>query len=292
LIAEIFLAFMGAVFFALSTISIRKGFDESNFVSVTLVTTIIGVIIFWILVLIIFPLKTINLNGILLFVLSGALAPGFSRLVYFRGMKELGASINSSIVAAYPIVSSLIAVFLLDEHPTLVVWIGIFIAISGITMIERSTIHGGDAAKKVTSVSFVYPFANICFVGSGLVVRKMALNVYSEPVIGVAIGYSVSLFIYLFLWILSRDFRVTTEVSKRTFHLFWKGGLCTCFGMLCSNYALKYGDVSIAVPILNTETIFVLLFAHLFLKKLEKVSSLLLIGAVMVVFGILFITVF
>ena len=58
------------------------------------------------------------------------------------------------------------------------------------------------------------------------------------------------------------------------------------FGLLCSFYALKYGDVSIVAPITNTEPLFILLFTHLFLKKLEKVSILLLMGTVMIVTGI------
>jgi len=290
LIAEIF-ALMSALTYALGIVSIRKRLDESSFTSVTVVISIIGAIIFWILVPVTVPLNTIDVNGILLFVLSGALAPGFARLLYFKGMKELGASINTSIVATNPMISSLVAVFLLAEHPTPVIWIGMLTVTSGVIMVGRS-IHQGDTATNLTKFASAYPLVTACFAGLALVARKMALNVYSEPVMGVAIGYLTSLFIYLFLLAFSSDFRGSTEISKRTLQLFWKGGLCWCLGQLCSFYALRYGDVSIVAPILNIDPLFVLLFAHLFLKKLEKVSSLLLIGTVTVVIGISLITIF
>lgn len=263
----------------------------SNFISVTLVITIIGAVIFWILVPITVPLNTIDLNGILLFVLSSALVPGFARLLYFRGMKELGASTNTSIVATNPVISSLIAVFLLGEHPTLVVWIGMLTVTSGVVMLERSTVHQARTATNANT-RIAVPLMTACFVGLGLVVRKMALNAYSEPVMGVATGYLISLFIYFFISVLSSDFRGSTEISKRTFKLFWIGGLCWCFGQLCSFSALRYGDVSIIAPILNIDPLFVLLFAHLFLRKQEKVSSLLLVGTVTIIIGISLITIF
>lgn len=292
MIAEV-LALLSALSYSLGAVSIRKKLNESNFISVTLITTIIGAVISWILVPITVPLNIIDLDGILLFVIAGALAPCFSRLLYFKGMEELGASINASVIATNPMVGSLIAVFLLGEHPTLVVWIGMLTVISGILMIERGYYPSRrDATTNVTRSALVYPLVTIGLVGPAYVVRRMALNVCGEPMIGVAIGYSVSLSIYLFLSFLSKSFRGSTEINKRTFKLFWKGGLCWCLGHLSLFYALRYGDVSIVAPIANIDPLFVLLFTYLFLKKLEKVSLPLLIGTMMIVIGISLITIF
>jgi drug/metabolite transporter (DMT)-like permease len=283
---------MSAFSFALGTVLLRKRIDESNFISVTLVTTTIGTMFFWMLVPITVPLNTIHLNGILFFVLAGAFVPGFGRLIYFRGMKSLGASRNASIVATSPLVSTLIAVFAMGEHPSLAIWIGMLITIGGIIAIVRSTTTKEETTTQVSRFAFVYPLISLSILGFGLVIRKIALNVYSEPVIGLAICYSTSLFVYVSISVFSRTFRDSTEMSKRTFQLFWKGGLCWCFGHMLGFYALAYSDVSITAPILNTEPFFILVLAPLFLKKLEKVTFLLVIGTMMALVGISFITVF
>jgi hypothetical protein len=57
----------------------------------------------------------VNIGSILLFALSGVLTPGFVRLLYYQGMKKLGAPVNSSLFAVYPLYTSLLAVLFLSE---------------------------------------------------------------------------------------------------------------------------------------------------------------------------------
>ncbi|NIQ32190.1 MAG: hypothetical protein GTN80_00830 [Nitrososphaeria archaeon] len=45
-------------------------------------------------------------------------------------------------------------------------------------------------------------------------------------------------------------------------------------------------------PILDTEPLFIFLFAHLYLKQLETITSKLILGTVIVIVGVIFISIF
>ena len=99
------LALLSAMVFGFSQILVRKKLDESNFVRISLIITIMGNIILWPLALIFTNPGTINFEGVVFFVVAGLLAPGIVRLIYFRGMEVVGVSANASVFSAYPMYS-------------------------------------------------------------------------------------------------------------------------------------------------------------------------------------------
>ena len=62
-------------------------------------------------------------------------------------------------------------------------------------------------------------------------------------------------------------------------------------GWLLSFLALSQAMVSIVVPILQTELLFILLFAYIFLRKQEKVTLKLAASALLIVAGVILITI-
>ena len=135
----IILALLSAVAFSISVILIRQRLDESNSVSVALIVTITGNIILWPLALITTNLRTVIPESIIFFIIAGILAPGMARLFYYKGMRIVGVSINSTIFATYPLYSSILAVLLLNESLALENWIGIICIMGGILFIERGS---------------------------------------------------------------------------------------------------------------------------------------------------------
>ena len=204
-------------------------------------------------------------------------------------METLGASTNASIYAIYPLFSSLLAVLILGERPSVGIWAGIICTICGVILIERTV--RGTAIKSVNSTrfGFAFPLSAALFNGFGYVLRKMGLNAYNEPIAAVAITYVVSLCLSI---ILATTVRRSISVSKRSLHLFWKPGLLLCAGFLCWFYALRFGDVSLVATLLNTESFFVFILAYVLLKELEKITYKLVIGTVIIVTGVSLITIF
>jgi drug/metabolite transporter (DMT)-like permease len=272
------LALLTALVWALSVVLIRRGLDSSNFISVSLVITVVGAAVFAPLSLLLTPIESVNMYGFSLFLLAGFIQPGLVRLLYFKGMERVGASVNASIYASYPIFSSLIAAFLLNEELTIGVWLGIVCVVFGAIMVQRA-MYGGVVFRGDVK-DLIYPFLAAILVGFSYVVKKEGLNVCDVPVMGVAVGYVTAFLLYLPIMFMN-----PTLLNKYSFKLFWKSGIGLCIGHLLSFYALRYGDVSTVTPLIQVEPLFIFLLIHYYLKGIEKIPPKLVVGAIIIILG-------
>jgi drug/metabolite transporter (DMT)-like permease len=284
------LALLSALSFGLSQILVRKNLDKSNFVYISLTVTIMGNIILWPLALTFTNLSTVNPEGLLLFVFAGLLAPGIARLFYFKGMETAGISANASIFATYPLYTSITAILLLGEALTIENWIGLACIIAGVIFVGRN-INNGDARPKSTSKKgLIVPILGSLALAFSQIVRKEGLNIYDQPLLGVAVGYSTSLIVYLLILVFSSGTRAS-RFSRKDLKLFWKPGVGIAAGWLLSFLALSQEMVSIVAPILQTELLFILFFAYIFLRKFEKFSFKLIASALLIVAGVILISI-
>jgi len=285
----IILALFTAFTWGLSMVLIRKKLNESNYFLATVTVTIIGNIILWPIALICTNLKNVNLQGISFFIIAGVLAPGMTRLFYFKGMEALGVSINASIYATYPLHTSILAVLLLDEIVPTKNWGGVILILIGVMLIERSLGRSKTEPKMICKKVLLLPLLATLTNASSWLIRKKALIICNEPLLGVAIGYSVSLLLYIFLLIpYNRWYFINFRKGLRQF---WKPSILQIAGWILSFYALNYEKVSIVTPIIDTEPLFILFFAHLYLKGRERLSFRITIGTVLIVIGIMLVSI-
>jgi len=284
------LALLSALSFGLSQILVRKNLEKSNFVYISLTVTIMGNIILWPLALTFTNLNTINPEGLLLFVFAGLLAPGIARLFYFKGMETAGISANASIFATYPLYTSITAILLLGETLTAENWIGLACIIAGVIFVGRTINNGDTQTKSTTKKGLIVPILGSLAIAFSQIVRKEGLNIYNQPLLGVAVGYSTSLIVYLLLLFFSDGARAS-GFSRKDLQMFWKPGVGIAAGWLLSFLALSQEMVSIVAPILQTELLFILFFAYIFLRKLEKFSLKLIASALLIVAGVILISI-
>jgi len=284
------LALLSALSFGLSQILVRKNLEKSNFVYISLTVTIMGNVILWPLALTFTNLNTINLEGLLLFVFAGLLAPGIARLFYFKGMETAGISANASIFATYPLYTSITAILLLGETLTAENWIGLACIIAGVIFVGRTINNGDTQTKSTTKKGLIVPILGSLAIAFSQIVRKEGLNIYNQPLLGVAVGYSTSLIVYLLLLFFSNGARAS-RFSRKDLQMFWKPGVGIAAGWLLSFLALSQEMVSIVAPILQTELLFILFFAYIFLRKLEKFSLKLIASALLIVAGVILISI-
>lgn len=191
------LAVFSALAFGFSVVLIGKKIDESNFLFAALVLTVTGNIILWPLAFLFTDLRTFNFEGVLFFAIAGILAPGIARLGYYKGMEVVGVSVNASIFAAYPMYSSILAVVLLKEALTPEKWIGIVCIVVGVVCIERGSSNLKTGPERISKKGLVFPLLSSLAIALSQIVRKHGLNIYNQPLLGVAIGYSSTLLLYL-----------------------------------------------------------------------------------------------
>ena len=234
-------------------------------------------------------LSTINFEAMLIFVVVGILTPTLSRLVYFKGLDSVGVSVNTSLYAMEPLYSSVFASIFLSEVIALPNWIGIFLIISGAILIERSMSEKGFGLTSFLKKGAFFPIIAALIVSITSVTKKYGLLLYNEPLLGFAVGNSVSLVIYITFFFFFSSIR--SNFSIRNFKMFWKPGLGVALGALISFYALSYGMVSVVAPIVQIMPLFVLLLTYLYLKELEKISSRFVINTIIIVIGAILVSI-
>jgi drug/metabolite transporter (DMT)-like permease len=282
------LALFAAATSGLSIILVRKHSIESNAFNISLIISLTGIAVLWPLAVLLTDFGTINLEGLLLFAISGVLSPGLLRLLYYSGLKRLGAPVNASFFAIHPLYSSFLAVLLLSEILSLENWIGIILVIFGGIFVgtnSRKTKMGDTLSRKNLALPIVAGLA----LAVSSIIRKYALNLYNAPVLGVAVAYTFSLISYFSMLMLSASTRKGLSL-KSDLRFFWKAGIGQALSWIFIFYALSYEQVSIVTPLLAIEPLFVAFFAYLYFRKQEYISPKLAVSMVLTVFGVILVT--
>jgi drug/metabolite transporter (DMT)-like permease len=281
------LAVLSAATSAISVVLVRKYSNQSSTFNISLAISWVGMLILWPLAVALTDFSLINIGSILLFALSGVLTPGFVRLLYYQGMNKLGAPVNSSLFSVYPLYTSLLAVLFLSEVLAPGNWVGIFMVFLGGILVEWSSREAGKLGH--SKKDLVYPVLGGVALGFGSIIRKYALNLFDAPVLGVAVAYTVSLLPFLVILVFSASTRKELSL-RRDMRLFWVAGLGQAITWMMSFYALSFDDVSVITPLISIEPVFVALFAFLYLRRIERVSSRLVVSIFLTVLGVVLVT--
>ncbi len=280
---ETFFALLAAAVSGLSVVFVRKKSDESSVLTISMILCLIGNIIIWPLAIVFTDLRTANPESIAIFAVAGLLNPGIARLLYYRGMQIVGVSVNASISGTYPMYTSMLAVLLLAEAFSLANWLGVVLILVGVIFIQSPSMNA-TGQKKLSLKSLSFSILTSLVVAISHIMRKTGLNICNEPLLGVAIGYTISLPLYSLLLISSETWRRSLFL-KRDFRFFWKAGVGFSLAWLLSFYALSCGRVSVVATLFQVEPLFVVFFAYLYLRELEHISYKLILSIGLIVFG-------
>ena len=88
----------------------------------------------------------------------------------------------------------------------------------------------------------------------------------------------------------SKDSR-PRKYSRADLQMFWKPGIGIAMGWMLSFLALSQEKVSVVVPILQIELLFILFFAYVFLRKLENFSFKLVASALLIIAGVILLSI-
>jgi len=165
-------------------------------------------------------------------------------------------------------------------------FIGIILVTIGVLMLER----GIRKLKSTSNISarkgLIFPLLASLTMGFAFIPRKYGLTIYNEPLLAAAIGFSSSSLFYLILSKSSRS-NLSSLFTLKDVKLFWKAGVFMSLGSIATLFALTSEKVSLVTSVMQTEPLFILFFAYLFLKELEQRSSKVLIGAITIIIGVI-----
>ena len=284
----IILALLSAAASGFSVVVVRRNSAGSNAFNMSLIITLVGMLILWPLAFLMMGQETVNVAGLVLFGLSGFLSPGIVRLFYYKGLRKLGASVNSSVFSIYPLYTALLAVVLLGESLLNANWVGILCIAAGVVFMQLNT-TGNGAQEKSGTKSLIFPVLGGITIAVGSVIGKYALTISDAPAFGVAEAYTSSLLPYMLILIFSTPTQRELNL-KRDLRFFWLAGIGQAVSWFLTFAALHFEKVSVTNPLISTEPLFVVFFAFFLLRKVEHVSKKLIASIALTVLGVVLVT--
>ncbi len=279
IIPELF-AICAAVCWSLIVILIRKGLLTLTTPAGLIVNLCVATITLWLFAIIFTPSLILNSEAIMFLVLGGIFGEFLGVYVLYASIRRVGAAITGSLVGIHPLFSSLLAITFIGEKITLLIFLGTISIIIGVGIISRT----GDGHRwKFRKLYLFIPILAGLFWGLADTVRKLGIDLQNAPFLAAAIGVSAALVCLTLILGYRRE--ISFPIKEKGSRYFVATGLIMSLGIVALFLALRLGTVIVVAPLVSTSPLFTLLFSHVFLKGVEKVTPSLVIGAVVIVFG-------
>jgi transporter family protein len=233
-------------------------------------------------------LGEVRLGRIYLFVISGVMAPGLARVFSYKGLQTVGMSIAAPIINGEILFAVGLAVIFLNEPVEPEIVAGVVSVVAGLVLIgyESGRKGSGSLSGTMRYRYLVYPLlASLCY-GTSLFVRKVGLNLYGSPILGVLFTGGTSWVIIATAIVTSRNYTRFWDVRRESLFYFLMAGCSTCVAWYSLFHALHLERVSIVTPIATSYSLLTLLLSHLFLRSAERITRRVVLATVLVVAGI------
>jgi len=283
------LALSSSFLASVTMILMKKAIERTNPTSAMLVVTLVGSIIYLLISFFTVPISYLKSGALIYFVIAGLFSPALVRWLYFISLDRIGPSVSSSILATGPAFTAVIAIVLLNEKITLQISLGILTIIGGIVIFERDMNNETGFGSR-NRKDLIFPLLAAVFFSFAVVTRKLGLNVLDSPIFGVTVGFVTSMVVYSAVCLGSKKMRSAISIRKQDLPIFLAAGTFLTAAWLSLFYALSYGEAIIVTPLANLHPMFVLVLSYFFLGKLEKITKGIVVGACVVVAGVLLIT--
>ena len=281
-----FFALINAFLFSLHNILTKKGLRFSNPATAVVTSLGINMVFLWSASLLFVPLDSLTDSAILIFAVVGLFQPGLTRLLTYRGIETLGVAITDPIRASTPLFSALFAILFLSEAMTAPIFFATIVIIAGITLLS----HRGASLQKIRLLYILYPLSASLLAGVSQVLRKFGLAAIPHPFLAAAVTATSSFAVSLLIVLISEKRRATFLLNKECLPFYLAAGVAVSLGMVTIYYALDMGKVTVVIPIASTGPLFSLTLSALFLRDVEKVTPKIVIGACLIISGVLLIT--
>jgi len=277
-----FIAVLSAMGWAGDAVLVSIGARSSNIIAAAFMSYSVAALWLWVYLFIYVPFDVLRSRASIYFLLSGCLQPLLARILYYIGITRIGVSRAGPLRGSEPLLSVALAVIFLHEDPNEFVYAGTLLIIASIWLIlwRRS----GEAAWNLFDIVFPLGAAFCGAVSQNL--RRAGLLLLPDPYVGAAIGTSTSLFIFWAFLLATGKFRLARP-DRKSLPFFASAAVVSAAAQIMNFAALSRGEVSAMVPLFNTTPLFAVLFSAVFLRDVEKVTLKVVLGAALMVAGVI-----
>jgi len=280
-----FLAGLAALGWAAEAILIRQGARYAGVSLAVVMSFVVTVLLIWTVLGWSSSVNLLYSPGTLYFMLSGLIQPAIVRFLHYTGIVRLGASRAAPVRGVAPLFAIVIAAFVLRERPGLSVYAGAVLSVAGIWLIS----YRRQGEKEWKKIDLLFPLGAAFLTGVSQNIRKTGLNILPNPYLAVAVTTTTSLVVFLTSLLVTGQIR-SLRGDKRCLPFYGAAALISAVAQLCTFAALSKGQLSVIVPLVNTNPLLVVIFSALFLRDVEKVTKFVVLGAGLIVVGIALIT--
>ena len=277
------LALGAALFSAAATICIRQGLRGGDPFTGIWINLIVGTVSLWAAVSVTGGVVRISARSVLLFMLAGLIGTMGGRLLRFHAIDKVGASVAAAVLNLQPLISTGLAILLLGEDVTLPIVLGTVVIVAGTVLLSVSGQKLGFRPWHI-----VLPLGSATCFGVVAILRKVGLS-QMGPVVATAINVTTALIAYS-AFMLASGRREILSCRGRPLAYFVAAGFTENAGVFMTIVGLSLGAVSVVTPLTATAPIFVLLLSPFLLRGVEILTTRVVVGTVLIVFGVYLIT--
>jgi DME family drug/metabolite transporter len=268
--------------FGLTAVLVRKGLSESTAVTATFVISGVQVVVLSLLLVLSPP--SLSWVAVGYFVVAGLLAATMGRTLNYMSIDRLGVPISTSLSGTNPLFTIVFASILIGEAVEVSTVAGTVLVVAGIALIS-----GWGGENGVNKRDLVIPLTAASFYALSSIVRKTALNMLPEPVLGAVVGALASLVTYpLVLRLMNRQGEI--RLTKGSLPYFAAAGVSNSVAWITMFIATQGGSVSVVSAIIGANPLFGLLLSAVFLRSVDRITPRIIAGCLFIVAGVSAIT--
>ena len=278
------LAIAAAFLYGLAMITAQIGLKDTDTFSGALISMIFSVIGSLFLFIFYVPISHFANWGLIYFIIAGLSGPCMGRFLLFIGINRVGSSIASTLYSIKPLFSAIAAVLILGEHLTTGIAAATVIMVGGLAIVSFE-----ESGKRIESSwskkNLIFPIMAGAAFGLAHVFRKIGLNINHAPLMGVVVQNVTALSFSMIFALLKKNHQQVTVNYPKAWVVFGLSGIFSVLGQLAMFHALNIGSVIIVSPLSAISPLFVIVFAGIFLRKVERVTWKIVLGAVLIIGG-------